>query len=975
MGNNMLNQTDAHQFGGAATQTGSRPGEFSCAGEDIKDLLADLTRQFIAADQRNTAALHDMRGRLETLGRDAESVRDQVPSQHAPAFARIEDSVQILADKIAAVGREREIAKAAASLAAVAASAPTAKPLDDMARSTAATFDATSMGEPGGVRPYWSERQEIAALESLPGDTAEPWSQASADALADLYESGDAHVGSRQPQPMEMPAPLAMPAALQTSSAAELPPVAPATRADQDWLDERFAAIAARIEQSLEAARPESALLALDGRLEQLERRFGDALQDLATRADVEGLRIVEAHLSELFAQFERTQGQLGRLDGIEQQLGDLMHQFSDERLGSLLALHAPAGRHTPSEEEIEAVAMAVADRVAGRLPHPEFAPAGIDHDAVAELQSVVDSFVAGQRENEEHTSTMLDTMQQAMIRMLDRMDALENAAPSYTPPPSSFAAAAAPAMPAAAPAPAAPQRVEPLFAADAPAPAVEAAAVLPNRGVPQSREDFRAAAAADARRAARKVATQSADPAAPPAEAVRPRRGAPAVEIAAPAAAPEDEVKARSRTPLMVAGIALLFAIGFLATSVGLNRGLSFDGGTHQTAQQKSPLAVDNGSAETTSGDLAADDKAAAPTPSITTGNATPRSSTAAAPQRPDGALYDQRNKADAAVEGLSDRREAPSEPAVERRDAALPTPSSLAAANAIGISVTPTNAVSTNTDLARMRRERNMASLASQLAAVQANGPTVPASLLPNGVVEAAAAEADAVKASGAANNSVMPPAQVGPTSLRIAAQKGDPSAEFEVAARFAEGRGIGQDFKQAQFWYQRSAQRGFAPAQYRLGTLFERGIGTKADVARAKIWYGRAAEQGHVKAMHNLAVLNAGREQSADYGTAVQWFTAAAERGLADSQFNLGVLYESGLGLPRDMKQAYHWLSLAARTGDKEAARRRDAVRMKLEEAEVAAADAAVNAWRAQAVDSQVNEPRAAGEAWKSRQAATR
>ena len=551
---------------------------------------------------------------------------------------------------------------------------------------------------------------------------------------------------------------------------------------------------------------------------------------------------------------------------------------FRTSGSGNLLARHAPAGRHRPSEEEIEAVAIALAERVAGRLPHPDLTPAGIDQDAVADLQRVVDSFVTGQRESEEHTSTMLDTMQQAMIRMLDRMDALENAAPSYTPPPASFAAAGAPAMPAAAP-----QRVEPLFAAEAPAPAVEAAAVLPNRGVPQSREDFRAAAAADARRAARKVATQSADPAAPPADGPKQRRGVPAVEIAAPAAAPahEDEAKARSRTPLMVAGIALLFAIGFLATSVGLNRGLSFDGGTHLTAQQKSPLAVDNGSAETTSGDLAADEKAAAPTPSITTGNATTRSSTAAAPQRPDGALYDQRNKADAAVEGLSDRREAPSEPAVERRDAAISTPSSLAAANAIGISVTPTNAVSTNTDLARMRRERNMASLASQLAAVQANAPTVPASLLPNGVVEVAAAEADAVKAAEAANNSVMPPAQVGPTSLRIAAQKGDPSAEFEVAARFAEGRGIGQDFKQALFWYQRSAQRGFAPAQYRLGTLFERGIGTKADVARAKIWYGRAAEQGHVKAMHNLAVLNAGREQSADYGTAVQWFTAAAER----------------------------------------------------------------------------------------------
>jgi len=118
-------------------------------------------------------------------------------------------------------------------------------------------------------------------------------------------------------------------------------------------------------------------------------------------------------------------------------------------------------------------------------------------------------------------------------------------------------------------------------------------------------------------------------------------------------------------------------------------------------------------------------------------------------------------------------------------------------------------------------------------------------------------------------------MPPALIGPTSLRLAAAEGDPSAEFEVAARFAEGKGIRQDFKQAARWYQRSASQGFALAQYRLGTLYERGLAVSADLARARVWYARAAELGNVKAMHNLAVLSAGRDRSTpDYTTAAHW-----------------------------------------------------------------------------------------------------
>ncbi len=83
-------------------------------------------------------------------------------------------------------------------------------------------------------------------------------------------------------------------------------------------------------------------------------------------------------------------------------------------------------------------------------------------------------------------------------------------------------------------------------------------------------------------------------------------------------------------------------------------------------------------------------------------------------------------------------------------------------------------------------------------------------------------------------------LPPVTVGPLSLRLAAANGDPSAEFEVGVRLAEGRGTAQNLEEAVRWYQRSAARGFAQAQYRLATHLERGFGTKKDIGRARIWY---------------------------------------------------------------------------------------------------------------------------------------
>lgn len=202
-------------------------------------------------------------------------------------------------------------------------------------------------------------------------------------------------------------------------------------------------------------------------------------------------------------------------------------------------------------------------------------------------------------------------------------------------------------------------------------------------------------------------------------------------------------------------------------------------------------------------------------------------------------------------------------------------------------------------------------------------------------------------------------LPPALIGPYSLRHAAANGDPAAQYEVARRFRLGQGVEADHKQAVRWFMHAAAQGFAPAQYRLGTYYERGQGVSRNVEHAIIWYRRAAELGNVKAMHNLAVLSTARNQKKpDYATAIKWFREAAKRDLADSQFNLAILYQSGIGVHMNLVEAYKWYSLAARKGDRDAAKRRDSLANKLSKKQLLLAHNKLQGWSALAINDSAN-----------------
>jgi localization factor PodJL len=222
----------------------------------------------------------------------------------------------------------------------------------------------------------------------------------------------------------------------------------------------------------------------------------------------------------------------------------------------------------------------------------------------------------------------------------------------------------------------------------------------------------------------------------------------------------------------------------------------------------------------------------------------------------------------------------------------------------------------------------------------------------------------------AANASTQSELPSADVGPIALREAAAKGENKALFEIASRYADGRGVAKDAKKAFEWFQKAADAGFAPAQFRVGSYYEKGIGVdQRSPQKAKEFYQLAAEQGNASAMHNLAVLYAmGATGPTDNDSAAKWFVKAAEFGVRDSQFNLGILAAKGLGVPRNLEESYKWFALAAKSGDKDAAGKRDEIANVLRPEQLQKARATTELWKAKPINPDSNAVEVP-DAWKA------
>ena len=59
-----------------------------------------------------------------------------------------------------------------------------------------------------------------------------------------------------------------------------------------------------------------------------------------------------------------------------------------------------------------------------------------------------------------------------------------------------------------------------------------------------------------------------------------------------------------------------------------------------------------------------------------------------------------------------------------------------------------------------------------------------------------------------------------------------------------RYANGRGVRKNYKEAVKWYRKAAEQGNAAGQYNLGLMYRKGRGVRKDYVAAYAWYRLAA-----------------------------------------------------------------------------------------------------------------------------------
>ena len=965
----------SHAYEGAGQGSTEYPSNLHAtdlASDDLKSILARISSQIAQVERRHGDALDAMAERLTHMGGQAQTAKARAPVQYAQAFERIEDSLADLATRIASASppqtTEQAIPHGADQVVQAAAPGNPAPHLQPSADSEADVPDVVSAAA-AVVHPPEVHPQH------------EPWDQEAADALTKLYYPDGYDTPDEELSPAEK-----VQFSLETERA---------------WLDERFGNIAELVEQSVGTLRPDNAVAALSQQIEDLEHRMAAALAGIGKSDDGEALRLVEMQIAEVVTHLESTHNQLGRLEALEQDIGEIVERVSEQRLAEVMQRTAQPAPQQPAAAEIaELTAQRVADRMVqmapppppppppapAPAPEPRIPPAAAEQ--VDALHGKLDNFFAERREGDAHTAAALGAMHNVLDEVLARVHTLEMGAPPTRSPqaPQEYVREAvrfgnveqqqqqsevqpsAPEHPVEHPVQPETEVVPNFEGPSLGEPASEPAVVQPELAVdsdqqptavvshdeltgredppmtgeaaPNNRDDFIAAA----RRAARKASAQAAQAAAAMEEA----------QEAMPAKKSFFSGDKRGPRPLVLVAAICALAIAGFSLLYGNLFGQKQSAPVAQRSSQKAPPmtkglpAVVTRPQEKAGSGVVAKGEERRPVGKVVTQRppAAPKQVNPKVPIAPEAP----RTIPETMVERLAYKGEIVqpiTQPELPRGVVLQPFPPQgrePVSPQRIIADKLPPGSVRIPVSKAAIRRGR-------EAAPVRRSVPAAPVQL-------------------------ELPPADIGPLSLRLAAAKGDPSAEFEVAARYADGKGVERDYREAAAWYKRSAARGFAPSQYRLATLYERGIGVTKDLARARIWYKRAAEKGSVKAMHNLAVLSAGRSVGGpDYATAARWFQAAAERGLRDSQYNLGILRENGLGVSKSYTKAYQWFALATRAGDEGAKRQLAQLKKRMTKGQIATARKAVRTWRAKQVDRIVNDPFAAGQAWKHRAKAAR
>ena len=145
--------------------------------------------------------------------------------------------------------------------------------------------------------------------------------------------------------------------------------------------------------------------------------------------------------------------------------------------------------------------------------------------------------------------------------------------------------------------------------------------------------------------------------------------------------------------------------------------------------------------------------------------------------------------------------------------------------------------------------------------------------------------------------------------------AAEKGYAPAQYKLGYMYYNGIGIDKDRNKSYCWYLKSAEQGHIESQYWVGYMLDKGEGIKEDRKEAYNWYMKAAQQGHLNAQYKLRIYFGEYNYKFVEKTHIKTLREKAEQGIEDAQLELGNMYENGLEVDQDYKEALSWYMKAA------------------------------------------------------------
>jgi uncharacterized protein len=231
-----------------------------------------------------------------------------------------------------------------------------------------------------------------------------------------------------------------------------------------------------------------------------------------------------------------------------------------------------------------------------------------------------------------------------------------------------------------------------------------------------------------------------------------------------------------------------------------------------------------------------------------------------------------------------------------------------------------------------------------------------------------------------------------------FRKAADQGSAAAENDLGIMYQLGRGVEKNKEEAVRWYRQGAKMGSREAMFNLGVsyyngegvadnpiaayawfllaqeagspaagdavrrsaeelgpssihdaflqvaeMYEKGEGLPQSYANAALWYRKEAHEIPEAALRLATLLINGTGVKQDYGEAMDLCSDYAKKHYPAAEYCVGYLYQQGLGVAPDAKQAVKWYGEAVAAGNTKAALTLAEMHLKGEGVEVNRADA--------------------------------